>query len=637
MPIDQLLLLVILLIASTLYATRRLPFEVTAVLIITSLALTGILSPEKALSGFASTATLTVAAMFVLSSGLIRTGALEQVTISLARFSNGSPKRLLLLLALVIPVASGFVNNTPVVVMMVPVILSLSRRFQVSASKLLLPVSYFSILGGTLTLFGTSTNILLNDLYRQSGGPGFGVFEFAPLGIIYSLVGGAFIYFFGERLLPDHAIQTTVLDNRQESTYVSEVMLTRASSLFAQPVEDVFSRIAAGARRLSVSSRLKARRRISNPRHLRTPRDAAGNTVELLTVTRQGISYQGRQNHQLTLAAGDRLTITGTPNAIARFLAETQIEPVAATAPTEGEMAAQAAEAPQATAPQLEQKLVEAVILPESSFNNRTIEEIQRSQLYPIKILGIQHRGRPVSHGLRSRRLESGDVLLLQATPADLRTASDTGKLLLIEGVERSILRADKNSLALLIMVAVIGLAALTSIPIVVLALAGASLMVITRCLRIDEAMRSLDSSTLLLLAAAIPLGYAMDSTGLATSIVDLLLQWFGTAPPIVFLSIFYLITNLLAQLISAKAVAVLFAPIALSLAASMGVSAAPMIMAIAFGTAASFLTPMGHQVNAIVMGPGNYSFFDYVKFGLPMTLLTWLLATICIPWIWPL
>ena len=203
--------------------------------------------------------------------------------------------------------------------------------------------------------------------------------------------------------------------------------------------------------------------------------------------------------------------------------------------------------------------------------------------------------------------------------------------------MERSILHADKNVRALLIMLGVVGMAAFTPIPISVLALTGAVLMIVTRCLRVDEAIHRLESSTLLLLAAALPLGYAMDSTGLAAAIVDFLLHSLGGMAPVIFLSIFYLVTNLLAQILTAKAVAVLFTPIALSLAANMGVRPEPMIMAIAFGCAASFLTPMGHQVNAIVMGPGNYTFGDYIRFGLPMTILMWLVATICIPLLWPL
>lgn len=693
MTTEQILLITILLIGTVLYATRRLPFEITSLLIIIGLAFTEILPIEKAFAGLASTATLTVAAMFVLSGGLVRTGALEAVTLSLSRLSAGSPRRLLFLLAIIIPLASGFVNNTPVVVMMLPVILSLSKQFKISPSKLLIPVSYFSILGGTLTLFGTSTNILLDDLYRQAGGPGFRVFEFMPLGIIYWLVGGTAIFLFGDYFLPSHSPTTAALEQRPVGTYISEIALDKASDLLGRRVTRVFSQIANSRQYATPNVLHGPRRRISNPSHVRNQPPPRGSDVELLALRRNGTNYIGNRTQEFSLYEGDVLTVSGTPNAIAHFLSNAQAQPVftyddidtsrsdSRRAPTTVPEADKNAETEHSGGPNesnrsmrrqakqrrlgrsigrtrteeksngksdsttdtkadsnvAEQQLVEAVILPESPLNNRRIDEIQTGPLHNIRIIGIQHHGKALPRGLTHRRVESGDVLLLQSTSSELHVASAVSKLLLIEGVENSILRASKNRLALLIMVAVILLAALTSTPLVVLALAGATLMVITRCLRIDEAVQSLDSSTLLLLAAAIPLGYAMESTGLAATIVDLLLSTVGGAPPVLFLSVFYLVANLLAQVISAKAVAVLFAPVALSLATQMGVNPSAMIMAIAFGTAASFLTPMGHQVNAIVMGPGNYTFGDYIRIGLPMTILMWLVATLAIPWVWPL
>lgn len=672
---EQLLLIAILLVGTILYATRRLPFEVTSLLIIIGLAFTKILPLEKAFAGLASTATLTVAAMFVLSSGLVRTGALEQVTLYLSRLSAGSPRRLLFLLALIIPFASGFVNNTPVVVMMLPVILSLSRQFGVSPSKLLIPVSYFSILGGTLTLFGTSTNILLDDLYRQAGGPGFRVFEFMPLGLIYWLVGGTAVFLFSDRLLPSHDPVTAALDQRQVGNYISEIALDQKSDLLGRRVTRVFKQIATNSRQRTAGPTSGPRRRISNPQHVRQQPEQRAGEVELLALRRNGVNYLGGRSQDLFLYEGDILTVSGTPNAIAHFMRNAQAQPIFTYEelyPTE-EIAQEPANAEQpdrhaekrvvmnigmgaertkrlrgrrnnttegmtrTETKAAEQQLVEAVILPESPLNNRRIDEIQAGPLYNTQIIGVQHRGRALPRGLTHRRLESGDVLLLQADPKELQAASSAGKLLLIEGVERSIMRASKNRLALFIMVAVILLAAFTTTPLVVLALAGATLMVITHCLRIDEAVQSLDSSTLLLLAAAIPLGYAMEHTGLAGAIVSVLLTTVGSASPLLFLSVFYLVANLLAQVISAKAVAVLFAPVALSLATQMNVNPSAMMMAIAFGTAASFLTPMGHQVNAIVMGPGNYTFGDYIRIGLPMTILMWIVATVAIPWIWPL
>jgi di/tricarboxylate transporter len=285
----------------------------------------------------------------------------------------------------------------------------------------------------------------------------------------------------------------------------------------------------------------------------------------------------------------------------------------------------------------MEQKVVEAVVLPDSRLNDRIIGELELNRMYDVKIMGVQHQGRQHIRGLRSRRIASGDVLLLQGDSASLNAASDTEQLMMVEGIDDSIPRRSKNWQALLIMLAVILLAALSPIPIVVLALTGAGLMIVTKCLRADEALRSLEPRALLLLAAAIPMGHAMETTGLAQAAVDLLLGFPISSNPVIFVSLFYLLVNLLAQFISAKAVAVLFTPIALSLAASMGVNPTTLLMVIAFATAAGFLTPMGHQVNAIVMGPGSYTFGDYIRIGLPMTILMWVVGSIFIPIIFPL
>ena len=285
----------------------------------------------------------------------------------------------------------------------------------------------------------------------------------------------------------------------------------------------------------------------------------------------------------------------------------------------------------------LEQRVIEAVVLPDSLFVGRIVQELGLYRNYGVKILGIQRHGRQQLSGLRTMSLQSGDVLLLQSAPESLRRASEAGNLLIVEGVEGSLLRAGKNRLALLIMAAVVILAAITSIPIVVLSLAGAGVMVLTQCLRVDEAMASLDANTLLLLAATIPLGAAIQSTGLAQRVVDLILYWVDASSPLVILSVIYLTVNTLTQLISNQAAVVLFTPIALSLAAQLGLNPTPILVAVAFAANASLLSPIGHPVNTIVMGPGGYEFMDYVRLGLPLTILLWLTATVCIPLIWPL
>lgn len=623
---DILILLVILVAATVLYMTRWLPTEITALLTIASLALSGILTTDQALSGFASTAMLTVAAMFVLSGGLLRTGALEAVTIGLARFAQGDIYRLLVLLAIVIPLASAFMNNTPVVVMMVPVMLSLSDHFGVRPSKLLIPLSYFAVLGGTLTLLGTSTNILVDDLYRRAGGPGFGLFDFTSLGLIFTAVCGGFIVLLSQRFLPNRAPLATLSSARHGRTrFITEVIADAKSQLVGKPVRELFGgppRYAPPQPRTS-----GGHRRVGRQPAAESDPEQAEDKVELLELFRYQRIYRGEEGEGLVIQDGDALLISGTPQAIARFLETTGARLASALADTERRPLTSS----------LDERVVEAVVLPESPATGRQIVTLGLHQRYGVKVLGLQRRGGHRRVGLRRTRLQSGDVLLLQGRPERIHRASEALRLLVIEGVEGSLVRKAKNRIALLIMAGVVLLAAFTGLPIVILALAGAALMVVTNCLRPEEAWRSLDASTLMLLAGTIPLGVAMETTGLAELAVHRLLDLAGSAPPVVFLSIFYLLTSLLTQILSNNAVAVLMTPIALSLAGQLGIHPQPLLMAIAFGASASFMTPMGYQTNAIVMGPGGYTFADYLRMGIPLQLLTWILATICIPLIWPL
>lgn len=623
---DQIILVLIIVVSSLLYATRWLPFEATSILVISSIALTGLLPPTEALAGFASSATLTVGAMFVLSTGLVRTGALETVTINLARFSRGEPNRLLILLAITVPFGSAFVNDTPVVVMLIPVVLSLSARFGLRPSKLLLPLAYFAILGGTLTIFGTATNILLDDLYRQAGGPGLGVFEFTPLGLIYVAVGGAFIVLLSRRLIPERASLSELAGNRHAATYISEIEIDGSSSLVGMPVDQAFDRIARVGQHQQPPEARRRHRRIQRRAQAEEGRGDMDGSVMLLALFRDSRVYRAEETRRLTLKPNDSLMVAGTPKGIARFIDSTS-----------SSLASVLVDGERASTNEVDQKVVEAVVLPDSRLNDRIIGDLELNRLYGAKIMGVQHQGRQHIRGLRSMRLSAGDVLLLQGDTPSLHAVSDIEQLMLVEGIDESIPRRSKNWQALLIMLGVILLASLSSIPIVVLALTGAGLMIVTQCLRADEALQSLEPRALLLLAAAIPMGHAMETTGLAQTAVDLLLSLPVSANPLVFLSLFYLMVNLLAQFISAKAVAVLFTPIALSLAATMGVNPTALLFVIAFATAAGFLTPMGHQVNAIVMGPGSYTFGDYVRVGLPMTILMWIAGSIFIPIIWPL
>ena len=336
MTADMVVLVAILVVATFLYLSDWLSIETTSALAVAALALTGILDTGEALSGFASTATLTVGAMFVISGGLLRTGALEIVTIGLARFSGGSPRRLLMLLGGVIPLASAIMNNTPVVVMMAPVVLSLSQRFRIQPSKLLIPLSYFAVLGGTITLLGTSTNILVDDLYRNAGGPGFNFLTFTPLGLIFTVAGGLFVVFTSQKLLPDRAPDGAMDAGRHLRTpFVAEMAVSGISPLLGQTVGELFSD-GFGVRMPQRRSERHHRRLSHLRRALYEDGNAAEGRVELLELMRDGQPYRaGRQGAarlglvgrsepkdalDLRVQEGDVLVICGPPPLIARFV-----------------------------------------------------------------------------------------------------------------------------------------------------------------------------------------------------------------------------------------------------------------------------------------------------------------------------
>ncbi len=624
MPTEQIILAAILLVSTTLYIGQWISMEVTSLLTIVALLLTRVVSPPDALSGFSSSATVTVAAMFVLSAGIVRTGALDQLTALLVRWSGGNVNRLLLLVAIVVPIASGFMNNSPLVVLLIPVMLTISKRMDVAPSKLLLPVAYLASLGGTVTLLGTSANIMVDGIYRDLGGPGLRFFEFTAMGLIYSAIGATYILIAGKWLLPDRAPLTGLADGRPDATYIGEVRIGRESVFVGRPARQIFGRIA------SVQSarpaQRAAHRRISRPEQSlesATPEDPG---AQLLELVRSGQSYRADEAAPLLVQVDDLLLVAGTPNEIADLLRSARAS-----------LASVIEDAELTPGRAMPQQVIEAIVLPTSAMNNRRIGDLELNRHFGVAIMGAQHFGRQRLEGLSTRRLSAGDVLLLQGTAEGLRAACEASDLLIIEGVEQSIARSSKRLPALLVMLGVVALATLTQIPIVTLALAGAVLMLLTGCLRPNEAMRSLDAGSLLLLAGTIPLGTAMEQTGLAQTLVDGMVGAIGVSQPFIFVTLFFFVTWILTELLSNNAVAVLLTPIALTLARTTGINPTALIMVVIFGASASFTLPQGYQTNAMVMGPGGYRFVDYLRFGLPLSIICCIAASLLIPLFWPL
>ena len=591
-------LLLIMAGAVGLYVTQWLPIGVTSLLIPPALYLTGILGVEEAMSGFSNPATLTIAALFVMSAGLARTGTLDIVTNLLRRGAKGSPTRVLVFLALTVPITSALMNNIPVVAMFVPVVLALSRELDINPSKLMIPLSFFAILGGTCTLIGTGTNVLVHDVYRDWQGAqgieptGFRMFEFAPMGLILLIGGVLFLLTVGRRILPERSSLMAMITRERTAQFVTEIVLHHGSRLPGMRVGEVFP---------------------------------ASGEVRLLELIRgeQVIMYGTAS--QLVFEVGDSLIISATSRGITEFLTSTR----SALAPLlEDDQLVSMHTA--------ELVLAEAVVLPGSPFVGRRVGDLRFNHNYGVKVLALQRGGRHHRKNLRDVRLNEGDVFLLQGSDRGFEALRETEAFLLAEGLEGLIRRRERAPIAVAIMASVVGLAAFTSLPIEILAVAGAGLMIAARCLRAHEAFGSLDPSVLLLLAGTIPLGVAMETTGLAEDVVSRLMNVAGARGPWVLLSALYLFTSLVTNFLSNKATAVLLAPLALHLATQMGVDPRPFLLAICFAASASFATPIGYPTNLIVLGPGGYKFTDFVKIGVLMNALMWILATLFLPLLYP-
>jgi len=592
--LEQILFAVILVATITLFATRLIPYEATSVLVIVALAVTGILTPEEAMSGFSNPATVTIAGMFVLSAGLIRTGALEFLVRLLREGSGHNVPRMVLLMAVAVGFSSAFLNNTPVVVMMIPITLALSRQVEVKPSKLLLPISYFAILGGTCTVIGTSTNLLVDAAYRAHGGPGFQIFDFAPLGICYLLLGVLYIFLFYRRLLPERAPLTAMLPQDRNATFVTELLVGSEAPLVGRKLREVF------------------------------PPDAKD--VRLIEIVRgEEVIFAGQALDD-EVEPEDSLIVEGTPQGITAFI-DAQGVRIASVVEDEKRVEIRS----------MDLSFAEAVVLPDSPYVGRTASTLGLNRLYGVKLMAIQRHGRQHRYRLRGMRLQGGDVLLLQSDRRGLDALRETGAVMVVEGVDRVLVNRARAPLALGVMIGVIALAVSGMAELSVLAAGGAGVLIATGCLRPREAIAALDPPVLFLIAGSIPLGIAMDSTGMAEKLVHLTLGALGSLGPVAVLSGFYALTSLLSSFLSNNATAVLMAPLAFGVAHALGAAPEPFLIAIAFGASASFATPIGYQTNMIVMGPGGYTFGDYLRFGLPLNLLLWGAATFLIPVFWPL
>ena len=584
MSLEIALTLGLLVAAVALFVSNRFPPEVVALILLATLLISGLIPVERGLRGFSNDAVITIASMFVLSEGLQRTGFIRWVARGLEKLAQRAAWLAVGALLVLTAFLSAFVNNTAVVALFIPLTLTLSETARTSPSRLLLPLSYASMLGGVCTLIGTSTNLIVNGVAQERGIPSLEMFEFAPLGLIFTGLGLAYLFLVGMRLLPERRPAANPADAYHLSAYITEIELSEKSKAVGKRLMD-----ADFVKELG---------------------------VEVLDIWRNGVRLLPLPDRMLQ--AGDILRVRCNLQRLQQLQGAYGLKLVADT---------------QAHAePPL---LVELVLTPSSSLVGKTLRSSRFRNRFGATVLALRHRQEMALEQFADTPLQAGDAILVQVERERLPELLRMPDFIFVSQVETIRPRPLHALLAGLIMVGVVATASIGWYPPAVAALVGALLMVLTGCLKPDEAVQAIDWRLLIMLGAMLGLGAAMETTGAARWLTTRLIGALGTLGPIVALSGFYLLTSLLTEVMSNNATAVLMAALAIEVAAALGVDARPFLFAVAYAASASFMTPIGYQTNTMVFGVGQYQFSDFLRVGAPLNLLFWILATLLIPRFW--
>jgi di/tricarboxylate transporter len=581
-----------LLIATlALMVWEKLSVDLVAMLAFSALLVTGILTPAEAFKVFSNEAVITVACMFILSAALERTGVIEAIGRRLNRLVGKSDWSLLLVVLPFVALISAFINNTPVVVVFMPIIISLAAARGLKPSRLLIPLSFASILGGTCTLIGTSTNILVSSTARQLGQAPLGMFELGKIGLILTVAGIAYLLTFGRRLLPDRETLASILQTTDSKQYLTEAVVVSGSPLIGK-------------------------------RWSETPL-ANQPKVRLLEVIRMGEPLPVASG-DIVLEHGDRLRLTSALSSVMEIdsLKGVEISP-------KSQLGLELVGSQNAV-------VAECVIGPNSSLAGQSVRQADFRRHYGVLVLAVHRKGVNLRQDFADVALRYGDTLLVEGPEPAVNELRSSRDFLLLLDVPHAAKRRRKQWLAVAAVSLVVALAAFDVMPIAVLAVLGAVFVVVTRCLDTEEAYRSVEWKILFLIFGMLALGLALEKTGGAQLAARALIRELGPWGPTAILSAVVLIASILTSFLSNNAVAVLLTPVVIQAATDLHASPRPFIVAVAIGASACFATPIGYQTNTLVYGAGGYLFRDFIKVGLPLNLLLWILASLLIPVFWP-
>lgn len=567
-----------LLIAASLYSSESFP---------TTAEIIGVL---------ANPAPMTIACMFILSAALEKTGAIDNFATLFSRFTKLGYFPFILAMGLLIGSMAAFVNNTPVVVIMMPIVLKLAKEMRVPASKLLIPLSYISILGGTCTLIGTSTNLLCNGIIQKAGLPGLGMFELGKIGLVVSAVGIGYIALLGKKLLPVRETLTSILSADERKEFITEAYVKPGSDLIGQKVK-----------------------------HTRLGKSRGIRVIEIL---RDGVGLV-EDSANVRLEAGDRLVMACRPSGIAEAREFKDMDFIAAQGLDMQQIAAH------------EGSIVEGVVSPNSSIIGRTVREINFRQRFRMVTMAVHRGGKNLREKIEILPLKAGDILLMMGTDTAIENLRSSNDILLLDRPHiPSKKEPFKLQIAIAALLSVITIATFNLLPIVVAAIAAVAVVLTTGCVKAKDAYQSIEWNILILIYGMMGLGVCMEETGasalVVNTITDIVRGNFQQSwQPYVMLAAVYTLTWILTEILSNQATVVLMTPLVISMGVTLGVDPRPFIIAVCIGSSLSFTTPIGYQTNTYVYSAGGYKFTDFIKFGLPLNLICLVICIFLIPLIW--